>query len=133
MYYVKFTIKDFTTKEERVKISDKYETNEMPLKIIENYIAKQKNYIDIKKLNANKFIVEKNGGGIVIEIVEEKETSKEQAIAELKRNIENLKNKKFADLPTEQDIFETEEIWEENKNNMIKKWEEEIKQLERNF
>ncbi len=133
MYYVKFTIKDFTTKEEKVKISDKYETSEMPLKIIENYIAKQKNYIDIKKLNANKFIVEKNGGGIIIEIVEEKETSKEQAIAELKRNIENLKNKKFADLPTEQDIFETEEIWEENKNNMIEKWKEEIKQLERNF
>lgn len=131
MYYVKFTIKDFTTKEERVKISDKYETNEMPLKIVENYIAKQKNYIDIKKLNANKFIVEKNGGGIIIEIVEEKETSKEQAIAELKRNIENLKNKKFADLPTEQDIFETEEIWEENKNNMIEKWKKEIKQLER--
>lgn len=71
MFYVKFTIKDYTTKEKREKESNKYDNINEPLNIISNYIAKQKNYIDIKHLGDNKTIVQKNGGEIVIELLED--------------------------------------------------------------
>lgn len=73
MYYLKFTIKDYTTKEVKEKISNVYEDIEIPMDIMEKYILKQKNYIDIKRLGNHKILVIKNGGEILIEILKKGE------------------------------------------------------------
>ena len=69
MYYLKFTIKDYTTKEVKEKVSNLYEDIEAPINIMEKYLMQQKNYIDIKKLENHKVLVIKNGGEILIEIL----------------------------------------------------------------
>lgn len=70
MYYTKFTITDTNTKEQRIKESPLFDTIEKAKEIMENYIMKTKNYIDIEMVENNKVLVVKNGGEILIEILE---------------------------------------------------------------
>lgn len=44
-------------------------------------------------------------------------------------DIKNLKNKKFEDLPTEQNIFKNKEDFEKQKNLMIEKWNLELQNI----
>lgn len=68
MYYLKFIIKDYTTKEVREKVSEPYDNIETAINIIEKYLIRQRNYINIKKLGSHKILIIKNGGEILVEI-----------------------------------------------------------------
>lgn len=70
MYFVKFTIKDLSTKEIRIKESGNLENYEQAEKIVDNYIKNVKNYLDIKFMGDNTIVVKKFGGEIKIEIKE---------------------------------------------------------------
>ena len=67
MYFVKFTIKNYFTKEEKIKKTKSIKKHEAE-EILDNYIKNVKNYFDIKFLGNNKIIVKKNGGEIKVEI-----------------------------------------------------------------
>jgi hypothetical protein len=70
MYYVKFTIKDLSTKERKIKESPLLENYDIASKIVANYLENTKNVINIKSLGCGKYKVLKNGGEIKIEILE---------------------------------------------------------------
>lgn len=70
-YFIRFMIVDTTTGETRTKESEKYGDINEALNIMESYIHKQKNYIDIKRLGNNKVKIEKFGGYIECELVTE--------------------------------------------------------------
>lgn len=71
-YYVKFTLKDTNTKEQKVMESEKYEKIEQAIEIMENYLKRQTlKSLDIKLLGNNRARVEKFGGNILVEIIEE--------------------------------------------------------------
>ena len=68
MYYVKFTIKDFKTKEVREKKS-KPLSYELANDIICRYLTNTSGVINIKCLGCGNWLVAKNGGEIKIEIL----------------------------------------------------------------
>lgn len=78
MYYLKFTIKDYTTQEIKEKISNLYEDIGTPMGIMERYVLKQNNYIDIRRLENHKILVIKNGGEILIEILKKENKKNEK-------------------------------------------------------
>ena len=72
-YYVRFTLKDTNTQEQKIMESEKYENLEQVINIMEDYLKKQTpKSLDIKLLGNNRARVEKFGGYILVEIVEEK-------------------------------------------------------------
>lgn len=70
MFYVRFTIKDYTTKEKRIKTSEKYNNIDMALEVVDRYLSRQKNYINIESLGNNKTLVQKFGGEILVEVLQ---------------------------------------------------------------
>lgn len=70
-YFARFTIKDTTSGETRECESNRYEDIKEAQNVMNNYLKKQTNYLNIKMLGNNSAKVEKFGGYILIEILKE--------------------------------------------------------------